>query len=1437
MLNKILCLVVFFLVSNFNLSLTAQTIKYCPNIQTGSPTPDTMNIVIDENLRQHIRTSSSTIKNIKAFIQVDFGEQYPFGEEAFNKNLNLGLSTISKPTNTTTTFSTSSNIINLIDDKPEQIVHLNLATPTNLELDTIIDNGGVIYQIIIDPSWVASILNPDFIDPSNYLRIQLCYEIEYSVTVDQHQLAKLPPTQLGMSKRYNLAWVSPNILFPNYEIQVLKLYNTEQDNPTSQEDVKTTIDWSKALSVTVPYYKVAQSNGTTFRYDLTLSEGTGYYTWRVRPIGSFYEGGQAHSDNWGVWDKGSANHGDQVDFDHSYNTYTTGYASHYFYFIDQDEQKDINYIYNRVFTEEGKTHEGISYADRLLKTRQTQSYLPSNPTHKNVVSQSLSDHVGRAALNTLPVPTNSDLGYQEKFIQNAGGNLYVVENFDNDTKLENPDTIKQVGTAFSYYSDGNVHNKYVPDAEGYAFSRSLYAKDGLGYVEKQSGVGKTHMVGSTADGRGRVTTKSYASDATKAELIRIFGDNAPHLSSITKEITIDPNGTKSIAYSSKTGQVIATCLAYNSDENLLDSLDSEGTPLSIKDLMQLGTHTSEGFVSSKRLVFTDSTTLAINYIPKTCGGVLICGQSIDCNYEVSFYVSNIDSPTVYLLDTTRTTLALCQTSGIGFDLNLPAGDYIVKKVIEPIDNGVSDAIANNVSEIEAALNAYALLIAALLANVSEEEDWWDFEDCVACVESFVTDTLPSSSLQSCFDGLINNSVAIIDTNIIDIAIFDTIAREKVTSITIDTSGIQIAYDDCSSDSSSLSVDASFEPSSPCSSGDCFDGQYRYKSKYDTFYTCYDFPPFLEYFVDINWDDLKASGLPIQTTLDTLFPDYGIDSADIADWVDGIMTYAAFNDNDFNRMVWHMLNDQYYCGQVAWDNTSSNYKNIRSDGTLDTVEFDLDTFATVQYDCRQVWKCWKGNVLMIKQVLDYYNDTLAPTSLDPLAVFDGQQNGDSSVLDNHINNHSNPTIDSFLTLSDINPLDRIRLDPSDPRSVIDEIDGEQLKFNNIVVLFLECTGYRYARIIDPRNLIGSLTDTSTIVGICSSYLNSQPIHTGATKPTTAFNTLDIPLIGLGYQSSLLGYSNEIVEYFATRKDSTVKDLPFTYNPVFAFKYYEYLNVQPIDTSRVMAISIATGFPYSDLLAVFTADPSDEYIACEQQHNYSYNKDTLDEYCVPEVTISGHDIWTCGKRDEFYRCLQYATGVIVPTDTAIMDSLGCDSIRLAWADSTLVNGYSKNPIERDCQIVCENRREEFRKAITDALLRRCYTVDACPSCNNAVSAEDIETLTQVLIDNCQGQCVATVGDSAEIKNCLWANGVRLSICDFLNGTPCEKYLIKQVHSWNPKVDFPSVCSGDATAYPDGHLYNDMSTDPDECVGTAANVQEKSKVKLKTVTLGGQ
>ncbi|WAC02739.1 hypothetical protein N7U66_03445 [Lacinutrix neustonica] len=41
--------------------------------------------------------------------------------------------------------------------------------------------------------------------------------------------------------------------------------------------------------------------GSNPSIDLTMGEGQGYYAWRVRPVGTFYENGLGNDQNWGAW--------------------------------------------------------------------------------------------------------------------------------------------------------------------------------------------------------------------------------------------------------------------------------------------------------------------------------------------------------------------------------------------------------------------------------------------------------------------------------------------------------------------------------------------------------------------------------------------------------------------------------------------------------------------------------------------------------------------------------------------------------------------------------------------------------------------------------------------------------------------------------------------------------------------------------------------------------------------------------------------------------------------------------------------------------------------------------------------------------------------------------------------------------------------------------
>src|SRR5690606_35620769 len=85
--------------------------------------------------------------------------------------------------------------------------------------------------------------------------------------------------------------------FPNYQLQVLRLYNIGP-TLTDESEIKAVVDWGQALTV--------ETGSGRRSIRLTLAEGTGYYLWRVHPIGSWYDGGIANDSNWGQWSPSAA---------------------------------------------------------------------------------------------------------------------------------------------------------------------------------------------------------------------------------------------------------------------------------------------------------------------------------------------------------------------------------------------------------------------------------------------------------------------------------------------------------------------------------------------------------------------------------------------------------------------------------------------------------------------------------------------------------------------------------------------------------------------------------------------------------------------------------------------------------------------------------------------------------------------------------------------------------------------------------------------------------------------------------------------------------------------------------------------------------------------------------------------------------------------------
>ncbi len=470
---------------------------------------------------------------------------------------------------------------------------------------------------------------------------------------------------------------------PNYQFQLLKLYNTNVNKTSNEADIDASIDWNQALTI--------ETGNSLEQLSLSLTEGTGYYVWRVRPIGNAYEGSIANDLNWGLWsDAGVYTQGANVSITNTY-TVTTSVSSYLLYYKQFDENK--NWIFTRTFVEgdattNGQTNigEAINYANGLQMAQQQQARLKAD--QKKIVGATIYDNSNRPALSTLPAPvTESGLGYISSYIKNPSGAVYTAADFDEDANYLNPTPFNQTGSGPGYYySTNNTMETNVPSASGYPYSRTLYMNDGTSKPKEQGAPGPDHKLGNAV----KHTTRNYTSGVADAELIRVFGDEAPDAKGVLKTITTDANNASSVAYISKEGQTIATCLSNPGATNL-DPLTPVATGLTLDYFIDNNSaYGSNGLIAFKNIVVTEPTNVNINYslTPNTyqdnCAN--FCAT---CDYRFTIKIINNDDPSVaaltYTQDVPATQPGTCVSSAIApytTTVNLAPGSYTIQRIIE-----------------------------------------------------------------------------------------------------------------------------------------------------------------------------------------------------------------------------------------------------------------------------------------------------------------------------------------------------------------------------------------------------------------------------------------------------------------------------------------------------------------------------------------------------------------------------------------------------------------------------------------------------------------------------------------------------------------------------------------------------------------------------------
>ena len=498
----------------------------------------------------------------------------------------------------------------------------------------------VYYQ---DLAKVSLMLNDLIFDPNHEIPVRITIELIPTFTVDadesaSNQQLSLTDPYLNMATgQYRFEWnscgfenasnpfpstglVTAPSEFPAYMFQLLKLENTILDFPQLYEDpnldadflqqideaaITAQIDWRQALTVTL-------TNGQKF-LDLTLTEGEGYYIWRVMPLGNSEEGGEANPDNWGPWSSIGA-----LDDNGGFNEVSSVQLPYLFLvgngLDNYDDLHSKNWIHGRVLTEGSdhvvgvRAHESMTFANGLQQVQQEQTRLGSQANI--VASQTFYDFSGRPVLKSLPAPAGlggqaGGLDYISNFAENQFGDFYTASDFDLDPDNDpgtagdwrNPEAMfSSNGGPLSYYESSNG-DPLVSTATDYPFTRTVFTKDNTGRIKFQAGAGEVFTMKPEGSGVDDKTVRTYYVPVADQELIRIFGAQAPKNTAVFKQIAVDPNTVISISYIDKDGRTLATCLSDATEPPALlpssESLDFS-PPYTISELSQTGDFSFQG---------------------------------------------------------------------------------------------------------------------------------------------------------------------------------------------------------------------------------------------------------------------------------------------------------------------------------------------------------------------------------------------------------------------------------------------------------------------------------------------------------------------------------------------------------------------------------------------------------------------------------------------------------------------------------------------------------------------------------------------------------------------------------------------------------------------------------------------------------------------------
>lgn len=1113
-------------------------------------------------------------------IQLDLGETYDFGKYPFKQTVSISLKAFKGNNVVQGVFDKSEYTIEISPDAPKALFYRDFS---KLKTTTQGDDAFTFDRIDVTVNSVSAI------DPklASSFRFNMSLNTEYGFDVRNIAGPKiLNIEKFESTKTMKVNWEQTDRI-NNYQLQIIRLFNTDEATAVKEDEITTSLDWSKAMNIEVKPANVKLLNlNNVFidaqTYNMTVPSGTGYYAVRVRPVSSYFEGGLGNSNNWGTWSNHPAENQTIV---------LTPNNKPLPFFFYKDPNENLTWIYSRVFSDATeRPKESITFANSIGQGKQGSIYLPSS--NVTLTTQTVYDYAGRPSLVTIPVPEDGKkLTYKEKFVKPKGANeLYRDKNFDEPDNQKNPTQVDQSQGAFSYYN-GKIPQ--VPDAEGYPYARTLFGPDGR--VVEQSGIGAAYMVGDQKDGRG-YTTKYFYGTPAEDELIALFGDEAPSAESVIKFTTVDPDNVATVTYTSKEGNVLATAMSFYEGAESTALLPVDGVKnekKKIKDKITANVKVGDRkFVSSKRVtLLQNNPDFQISYsIPCKQAEQLCKMAELKCDYNVRVYIQQLKQDgtiekTISVFDQKLDDIACQDINGVPYkvipakSLNLSAGHdyYIVKELVAGDKSKVQ--IQDNLANIKLQ-NSIPALVSSWLESVKCEEMLNAFFESLEALSKSV------------------NNADLENFKAVDPRFPFTISNEfwsKVyTKETKELYKLNISYDDgnpvlvafhspcCEPIHVPVTwikpmISASENPYFTDNNGDGIPNPADFlKDSKDKFETNFDFEGMA---IAMIQNTFKIRELADKS--------YGGDAKKAAQaylyngagTMSGKAPMQMWQAGWFNMMVYNMLTDKYNANNTASNLKENQNPDNNEQQTLyydecgnpvkDKIGIKCDGDKCTQYTPSELIDIWST---LVKNMQVQLNGVVAGEMDDSYEIsknYDGQYGKDENKKyppGDEKNEHDKHFKGAMVAVALLVPFG-----PAVVASVISKIrnakantgkgnkEGDKqnpdpLPEQTLVYDFLEATGYRFAKIVTNLDAKPLAEDTSPDFGYSENTKDPQdaPLPVKRVVPNDYLQNFGKK--GGGF------YYAPMKEFVSVQKiyDPEGNYFPLTDNPFYAFKYFTYEN---------------------------------------------------------------------------------------------------------------------------------------------------------------------------------------------------------------------------------------------------------------------------------------